>query len=307
MNKIIKRVPLPTAGLMLGTFALGNLLQSYGEGLRTACGILGAFLLVLVLLKIFIYPNDFKEDMKNPIMASVFGTFSMSLMLFAGYLKPLIGPNAAYLWFLAIGIHLGIIVFFTLRFIFKFDLKKVFASYYIVYVGIAVAGITAPTFERLDLGAMSFYFGFVSLILLLILVTARYLKFKEIPNPAKPVICIYAAPVSLCIAAYIQSVSPKSKEFVLGLLALATIIYVFALFKALVYMKLPFFPSFASFTFPFVISAIASKQTMAMLKKMEAPIPALKYLVLFETFIAVIFVAFTFYKFMEHIFIKKEA
>ena len=51
---------------MLGTAALGNLLQSYGEGIRNVCGIFAAFLLILVLLKLIMFPGMIKEDMGNP-------------------------------------------------------------------------------------------------------------------------------------------------------------------------------------------------------------------------------------------------
>ena len=37
---IIKKVSIPFAAVMLGLAALGNLLQSYSEGLRAFCGLL---------------------------------------------------------------------------------------------------------------------------------------------------------------------------------------------------------------------------------------------------------------------------
>ena len=64
------------------------------------------------------------------------------------------------------------------------------------------------------------------------------------------------------------------------MLAVATVIYVIALVKAIGYLKLKFYPSYAAFTFPFVITAIATKQTMACLVKMEQPLPILKQLYL---------------------------
>ena len=75
MKERIKKVPIPLCGVMLGTAALGNLLQSYSEGIRYVCGIVAGLLLVLVLLKLCLFPGLVKEDMKNPIMASVAGTF----------------------------------------------------------------------------------------------------------------------------------------------------------------------------------------------------------------------------------------
>ncbi len=302
MKDIIKRVPIPLCGVMLGLAALGNLLQSYSEGIRYVCGIAAGLLLILILLKLILFPAAIKEDMKNPIMASVSGTFSMALMLLSAYVKPLIGPAAYYIWLFAIALHVVLIIYFTVKFIAKLQMPKVFASYYIVYVGIAVAAITAPAYEKLSIGSAAFWFGFVSLLVLLVLVTIRYVKYTEIPDPAKPLICIYAAPTSLCIAGYVQSVMPKSYGMLMAMFVLASVLYVFALVKAIGYFKLPFFPSYASFTFPFVISAIASKQTMACLANMERPIPALKYVVLIETVIAAIFVLYTLVRFLQFIF-----
>ena len=135
----------------------------------------------------------------------------------------------------------------------------------------------------------------------------RYVKYKEIPDPAKPLICIYAAPMSLCIVGYVQSVTPKSYEMLMTMFVVASILYIFALVKAVGYLKLPFFPSYTSFTFPFVISAIASKQTMACLVNMGHPIPVLQYVVLAETIIAVLFVMYTLTRFLQFIFIGPKA
>lgn len=305
MRDMIKKVPIPLCGVMLGAAALGNLLQSYSEGIRSVCGVVAGVLLILILLKLICFPGAIKEDMKNPIMASVSGTFSMALMILSTYVKPLIGPAAYYIWLFAIALHVVLIIYFTVQFIVKLQMPKVFASYYIVYVGIAVAAITAPAYEKLAIGSAAFWFGFVCLIALLILVTIRYVKYKEIPDPAKPLICIYAAPTSLCIAGYVQSVTPKSYGMLMGMFIVASILYVFALVKAIGYLRLPFFPSYASFTFPFVISAIASKQTMACLMNMGRPMPILQYVVLVETIIAVVLVVYTLIRFLQFIFVQK--
>ena len=302
MKNIVQKVSIPFCGVMLGTAALGNLLQSYSEGVRYVCGLFSAFLLILVLLKLVLFPEKVKEDMSNPILASVAGTFPMALMILSTYVKPFIGRAAFYIWMLAIILHVILIIYFTVKFIVKLQMPKVFASYYIVYVGIVTASVTAPDYEKTGIGSAIFWFGFVSLLILFILVTYRYLKFKEIPEPAQALVCIYAAPTSLCIAGYVQSVAWKSKAFLLGMLAAATILYIFALVKAISFLKFPFYPSMAAFTFPFVISAIATKQTMACLANMGSPVPALKTAVLVETGIAVALVAYTYVRFMMALF-----
>lgn len=224
------------------------------------------------------------------------------LVLLSTYVKPFAGQAAFVIWILAIILHVILIVYFTVKFIVKLQLPKVFASYYIVYVGIAVAAITAPAYEQSAIGTAAFWFGFVTLVLLLLLVTYRYVKFKEVPDLAKPLICIYAAPTSLCVAGYIQSVNPKSYGLLMGMFVVATVLYIFALVKAIGYLRLPFFPSYAAFTFPFVISAIATKQTMACVANMGHPMPFLSYVVLAETVIAVVMVVYTYIRFMGFIF-----
>ena len=298
---MIKKIPLPIAGVMLGFAALGNLLQSYSESVRLVCGLISAILGLLLIFKCILYPSMIKEDMKNPIMAGVSGTFPMALMLLAAYIKPYIGPSATYIWCFAIGLHIALIIYFTKEFIFNFDMKKVFTSYYIVYVGIVVASVSAPAFEKTNIGTMAFWFGFISCLILLVVVTNRYIKYKEVPQPAKPLFCIYTAPVSLCLAGYIQSVQPKSVVMIGFLAVLSLVIYVLVLFKLHKYLKMPFYPSYAAFTFPFVISAIGMKMTAACLGNMGYDIPLIKYIAIIQTIIATILVVYTFIRFVMFI------
>lgn len=287
---MIKKIPLPITGVALGFAALGNLLQSYSEGVRLCCGVISAVLLILYLVKMIRYPDSFREDMQNPIMASVFCTSTMALMLLAGYLKPYIGVVADVIWYAAIVLHVVLMLYFTAKFILKLQMKKVFASYFIVYVGIVVASVSAPAFGATGLGTGIFWFGFAALLVLLVLlvlVTYRYAKFREIPPPVQPLFCIYTAPTSLCLAGYIQSVQNKSIAMIAFLAILATVLYLVVLVKLPKYLKMPFFPSYAAFTFPFVISAIAMKQTMACLANMGSPMPWLNVVVIVETVIAV--------------------
>lgn len=299
---MLKKIPLPITGVMLGMAALGNLLQSYSEGVRLVCGAIAAILGILFIIKVIIAPKQFAEDMNNPIMASVSGTFSMALMLLAGYAKPYIKSGAIIIWYIGIALHVVLILYFTVKFMVSLKMPKVFASYFIVYVGIAVAAVTAPVFERTAIGTAAFWFGFACAMALLILVTVRYVKYKEIPEPAQPLFCIYTAPVSLCLAGYIQSVMPKSLPLIVFMAVLASLIYLVVLIKLPAFLKLKFYPSYAAFTFPFVISAIAMKMTMACLANMGQPLPLLQYVVLIETIIAAVLTVYTLVRFA--IFLK---
>ena len=301
---MIKKIPLPVTGVALGLAALGNLIETYSAGLRLVCGAAAALLLILFLVKTVMYPSTFAGDMKNPIMASVFGTFSMALMLLAGYLKPFAGGPATVLWYVGILIHVVLIVYFTKQFILHLNLPKVFASYFIVYVGIAVASVTAPAFRQTGLGTVLFWFAFIMLLVFLVLVTYRYVKVKEVPEPARPLFCIYTAPASLCLAGYMQSVTDKSLAMAGFLAVLSFVIYVIVLLNLPKYLKLKFYPSYAAFTFPFVISAIGLKMTMAWLANTGNAMPWLSWIVLIETVIAAVLVVYTLVRYVMFVIAK---
>lgn len=297
MKKLLQAIPLPLSGVMLGFAALGNLLQSYGEWLHTLCGAISFVLFVLLLLKFLFLPKALREEMKNPIMASVFGTFPMGMMLLSVYAKPMLGAAAIWFWWFAIGLHAALIVYFTITFIFKLQMQKVFASYFIVYVGIVAASVTAPAYSMQPLGLALFYFGAVCLVVLLGLAGYRYLKYKEIPEPARPLFCIFAAPTSLCLAGYLNSATEKSPALLIVLAVLAGVLYLMVLSALPGLLKLKFYPSYAAFTFPFVISGIACKQLAGFYSKAGIPVPVLSLVATVLTVIAAALVIYTFVRY----------
>ena len=64
----------------------------------------------------------------------------------------------------------------------NFDIENVFASWWIVYIGITMAAITAPAFDLSQYGFIFFGIGFILMIPTLILVSYRYLKFTAIED-----------------------------------------------------------------------------------------------------------------------------
>ncbi|MEF9945983.1 MAG: TDT family transporter [Lachnospiraceae bacterium] len=299
MKNRIKKVPIPLSAVMLGSAALGNLLEGYSEGIRHMCAVVAVICLVLLLLKLMIAPQAVKADMKNPIMASVSATFPMSLMLLSTYAAPMVGRAAIYLWYFAILLQVTLFIYFTFTFVIKLQVPRVFGSYFIVYAGIAMIAATAPVYGKRALGNVAFWVAFPCVLVMMVIVTYRYITIPKVLEAEKPLICIYTAPLSLCTVGYLQSVTPKSHLFVLILYSTITMLYLFALVKAIGYLRLPFHPSCASFTFPFVVSATASKQMMDYLAGMGRSLPVLHYIALIETVIAVVFVVYTVIRFCK--------
>lgn len=285
----IKKYPVAACGVALGFAALGNLLQSYAEGIRLVCGVISTLLILVYIVKLFVARKDALQELSDPISLSVAATFPMAVMLLSVYVKPLFGDAAQVIWFVAIALHIACIAIFSFCYIEKFNWKNVHASWFIVYVGIVVASVTAPAYAlEASIGTISFWFGFICLAALLVVVSMRYVKHGPIPAPAQPLACIYAAPTSLCVAGYIQSITPKFAPFLLGMLIVTSIIYVSSLVWCIRCLTKPFFPSHAAFTFPFVISAIACKQTAACFVKFGQPIAWLGGVANIETIIATV-------------------
>ncbi|QQY79754.1 exfoliative toxin A/B [Keratinibaculum paraultunense] len=306
MEEIIKKLPIPVVALMLALAVTGNLVVSYGDIYRNFFGIFATIFLILTLIKIIKYPKKIVEDLSNPVIASVFPALSMGIMVISTYIKPFASSFAFAVWIIGLILHVVLIFYFTKKYVVKFDIKKVFPSWYIVYVGIVTGSVTAPVFEMTNVGKILFWFGFISYLILLPIILYRVLKIKEIPESALPTIVILAAPASLCLAGYMNSFGEKNMIIVWLLLILSqfTLFCILTQFPKL--LKLPFYPSYSAFTFPIVISALSLKLTNAFLINVGKEILILKYVLKFEELLAIVIVFFVLIKYISFLFFKTE-
>ena len=300
---IIKNIPIPIAGLILALISLGNLLNDIHPYLKYLFGTIGLIFLALLLLKVILYPKIIKNDLKNPIILSSSGTFSMSLMVLSTYLIPSIPLLRYSVWIIGIILHLLLIIFFTYHFVIRnFNISNVYPTWWIVYVGITMAAITSHAHNVEEIGFIFFIIGFISMILTLPLVIYRYLKNKNIPEINKPLICIFTAVLSIIIVGYLNSSQNPSQNFVLILYSISCIFYLFSLYKFISYRNLDFYPTFAAFTFPFVISALSTKETYLLIK----PNIVLANVLSLETVIAIVIVCYVLLRYLKFLKIVKK-
>ena len=231
----------------------------------------------------------------------------MTLMQLAGYLAPLAYAPAFVLWSAAIIAHLALMGWFTVRFVAHFKLHEVFPTYFICYVGIVVASATAPSFGMQPVGHILFWFGFACYVVLLALVTYRYVK-HEIPESARPLFCIYTAPMSLSIVGYLATAPDPNPLFVGVMLVLAQVLFVVVLTRLPVLLRLKFYPSYAAMTFPFVITATALGKALAFFQAGGAFVPdALYVLFAAEAAVSVVMVGYVFAHYLHFFFKRIEA
>ncbi len=274
-----KKLPLPLAGTLLGCAALGNLLNNPAPAAPSIWykifGIVAALLWILLLVKLIFVPKETLSDLKNPVIASVAPTFSMATIVLSPYILATgvaaLKPIAFAFWLIGIVLHLVLLVLYTVRFLLKFNMRQLFPSTFIVYVGIVVVSMTAPAFAKAGyaplarpLGIGAFWFGLITLILLLLPLLYRSLIVREFPPPALPTLAIFAAPIALCTAGYLNLTAATALAPIPALIWIlfigALIAYAAIIITLLVKLLwLPFSPGYSSYTFPLVISAIALK------------------------------------------------
>lgn len=293
---MIEKIPLPICGVILALFSLGNLLNDTHPLLKAICATVGMIFLILIISKLILYPEKIKADFQNPILTSNSGTFSMSLMLLSTYLSPFM-PNIAFgIWILGVALHILLMIYFTYHFIIhNFNILTVYPSYWIVYVGITMGAITAHAHNLEEIGIIFFIVGFIAMILTMPLIIYRYIKYTDIPNGNKPLICIFTAVLSILIVGYINSFNTISNEFLMVMYIFACILYIFAFVKFIEYRNLEFYPSFAAFSFPFVISGLATKGVISKI----GPNIILNNILNIETVIATVIVAYVLMKYIK--------
>lgn len=286
MNRL-KEIPIPIAGLALGVLGLGNILPN--ETLKYLCGFLGFILILTLVLKIIKYLNLIRKDFENPTLAAVFGTFPMALMVLSTYF-----PEGSSLWAVGLLIHISLIIYYSIRFLVKYELKTLHASAFIVYIGIGIATITSFDYAPAICNFL-LIFSAISAIILVPVFGYRYIKYP-VKDPLKPLICIYSAPASLIIVAYLQSSLYISKTVLIILLAISIILFIFSIVKIVQYRKLEFYPSYSAYTFPFVITANATLN-------LTTYFPQITFIAWIQLIIAIILICYVLIKYLKIYFI----
>lgn len=307
MNEIIKKLPVPIVGLILGLAAAGNLVQSHGEAWRNMFGMMSTLLLVLMIVKIVKHPKGVAESLDNPVIASVFPTLSMGIMVLSTYLKPYAASLAFTIWIMGMVLHVMLIFWFTKKFVFDFKIKQVFPSWFIVYVGIAVASVTGPVHKMANVGQAAFWFGLATYSILLPIVVYRVIMVKEMPEPTLPTLAIFSAPASLLLAGYMNSFATKNLFMVYFLMTLSIIMHAAVIIMLFKLLRLKFYPSYSAFTFPLVISGMAMKLANGFLIKSGHAVSSLRYLVGFQEAVGVALTLYVLIRYVEFLLPQKDS
>lgn len=260
-------VPPSQAALALGVIGLGQAWALYlpviGVPIRPFLAAFGALLLFPVLLKYASNVKMFLNDIRHPLSGSLLAPMSMALLVLCDYLA-VVSPIIAYpLWFMAMLLHVTMMVLFFSFQLIHFKMSNIVPSWFLYPVGLISSSLAGSQFghtvfsETLAMVCIGIYFFLLPLVLY------RLVFFGSLPKRARPTLAIMAAPVNLSLAAYLVNFS-EPDPILTG--ALAGIAITMTLLIYLCYirlLRLKFQPSIAAVTFPSVISAIAMHRLTA--------------------------------------------
>lgn len=295
MRNLLQHIPIPMSGLMLALFSFAKLSIDIYVAVSGVAFLLGVLLFVLLIGKGLFAFAAVRADLKNPIIASVAPTFTMGTMVMASMLFTY-SDFAYVLWVGAFSGQLLLIGYFICTFMVKQSvaLEDVYPSWFILFVGLGVVPITVgdvwPTFSHLVFGIVC-----MSYAVLLPIVIKRVLTYK-LTGGVEPLIVILAAPGSLCLVGYVQAFTDVNSLVLIGLGIVSQLLYIAVLVKLPALVKLPFYPSFAAFTFPLVISATAMMKLV-----MLTGSSVLMVLAIAEYAIAFVIVGFVFVRYLVYL------
>ena len=300
LGTMASKTPVPLAGLSLGLASTGNMVPDF----RWFFGFFAIAILAILIIKIIYDSKTLREELKNPAVVGIACTFPMAVAVLSTYLKPY-EPNVALgIWIAAMLIHLALMVQFTRIAVFKFDLKKVLPCYFVVYVGFSVNAFIAPVFGQMLLGQVLFWFGFAAFLALFPPLLYRLVVFKGLPEPMIPTIVIFASPASVVLYGYLRAYQSPEAWMVYLLLAFSVVFYVGSMALLPRILRMKFYPSYSSLTFPLVISGIATEATYRYFMMNGSDISVLQYLAWAEVALAVVFVLYVLVRYMHHFLVK---
>lgn len=276
---LISRIPIAMSALALGVAGLGNLLASYSPLVRPVCGAVAAILVALVVLRMITDSRGVTAELSTPAGLAVLPTLFMATMLLSTHLQPLAPGIAVSLWLAAVAAQVLTTAVFAKRYLLSLNMAQVLPSWFLIFVGYVVATVTSPAFSMQPLGRALLYAGLVGYVAAFALITYRVARGAALPEPALPTLAIFAAPPSLCLAGYLAVTADKQPTIVYALLAVSAVSMAYVLTRLPRILRLAFCPSCAALTFPFVITAIAIKQSSAFLATsggVTIPVPAVQ-------------------------------
>lgn len=310
----IERMPIPVVATAVGACTLSNVYSGLGFPIiRHITMIFGTVIFLAYLYKFIKYPKAVKNDYNNTLFASLYGVFSMLLMLLSSYYIAWI-PAFKYVLIFAVLLHaFQIVLFLKLKLFKNFDKTFFIPSWFVTLNGIMVSTVVGINALPSAMVTAIFCWGVFAYTLFIPFMIYRLIKF-EIKPPTYHSQAILIAPASLIVATYVNIVTQESFVGTPNLL-FVSIYYIavllsllFVIIKLPKFFAVPFAPTFAGLTFPMAIGIVASQKMATLLETLgyttySTIVNQIAGIQIYLTTAIIAFVLFNFY----YMLVKKES
>ena len=149
-------------------------------------------------------------------------------------------------------------------------------------------------------------FAIVAFLILVPIIFTRGFIRKDLPEPTIPMLTILSAPASLSLAAYLKQFDGQV-WIAISLFIIALVLFITVLSKLPSMLRLPFYPSYAAFTFPLVITATATNSFIKLLADHGKSYEWLDMLAMFQLVFSTIIVCYVLVRYMNYLVFQVKA
>jgi len=258
----VSKTPVPVCGLALAFASLDMFLsQNYKFYTFSICALISVILIVLFTLRAVLDIDGLRKELNSPVVFGVLPTYCMTLMLLSSYAYKYIGQMAVLIWASAVVLSFVMMFFFVKKFVLGLDIKNVFPSWFVMFIGFIAASVTSPIFGVTAIGKVILFAGLIMYFIITPIILYRVVVIRGIPEPAVPNIAIFAAPMNLCIVGYFMAFGADVNGTAVAVMSAIGIVSYAAVLVCLPFLlRIKFHPSYAAFTFPLVISMVSIRR-----------------------------------------------
>ncbi|MBC2850400.1 TDT family transporter [Cetobacterium sp. 8H] len=304
MSKIIEKFPVGAIATTVGAVTLANVYSLLKFNyLRNIFMLIGIIVLVIATLKLVVFKKVFLEEYKNTVPASLYGTYSMLMMIIGAYLfdfSPIIGKA---LWLFAVFFHAVLIIVFTYRNVIKnFNIDGFVPSWFVTYNGIMVSIVVGGQMNEPLISKIVLGYG-IAVFFIIIPFMIKRLLVKPLPDMLYHTKAVLLAPSSLCIVGYLNVIKEPNLTVAFVLYGIVFVTLVSVVMSIPKFFSFDFHPGFAGTTFPMAIGTVATFKMGSYLSGlgMNGIGEALRNVGGIQLFITTSIIAFVFSNFIQHL------
>lgn len=255
----LKNMPLGIYPTSIGVMTLSNVYLALGyTWIRHIAMIATTIIIILGFVRIVMHFDVFKAEYSNTIKASIYGGYSICIIVLGSYYFDFNNSIGKGIWFFGLTLHVMHIIAFTyFHVIHGFRIRDFLPTFFITYFTIVIADVIGLRMNEPDILKFLMYYAIILEFTLVPLLLFRVIKLP-IGKRRVQMKAIFLAPLSLTLISYINVAENKNFWFAVLLYAFVFIAFVYNIINMPTFLNCKFRPVFSSLTFPMAAVIVAS-------------------------------------------------